>query len=153
MPQVRKAIRDACEERAKHFEEKAAAFRNGRIIRASTGVPPTIPAYAEVRMSDAGSLYINVPNDPEKLNYVRDRFRKYGWEVDDFEVSDWGHLSADMRLPDKKNPDNEWRNRNSGFISASDYRDGATCTTVKIGTILEEVDVWETRCTEEEEDE
>ncbi len=150
MPQVREAIREGFAKEAAKLRKTAKEYENGRVKAKSVGMPPTLPKYAEVYISQGG-VTIFVPNDPAMLNYVRARFQKFGWEVGPFENSDYGSYLAEARLPDKDDPDVGWKDRNSTRIIALDTKEGATCRTVKIGTVLEEVDVWETRCTEEDE--
>ncbi len=148
---TREALTEAFEERADYLKTRAKALLNGKLDKARIGMPPTLPAYAEVYANEYGNVYVFVANDPTKLNYVRDRFRKFGWEVGDFEDSSWGSHSAEASLP---NPDSthSWESTiNEVSICAMDSREGATCKTVKIGKTLQEIDVWETRCTEEDE--
>ncbi len=148
---TREALTEAFEEEAEKLRAKAKELLNGKLKKRGLGMPPTFPAYVQLSINEYGSLFVFVPNDPEKLNYVRDRLRRFGWEVGDFHTTDWGSLRTEAELP-KKNPEYSWdAMRNSLSIVGLDTVEGATCKTVKIGTTLQEVDVWETRCTEEDE--
>ncbi|KKN10207.1 hypothetical protein LCGC14_1038890 [marine sediment metagenome] len=149
MPNTKVALVEAFEVEAKELRRKIKRLLNGSLSKAAVGLPPTFPAYVELSVNEYGSLFVFVPNDPEKLNYVRDRFKKFGWEVEDFVSSDWGSYRTEAKLLDE-NPEHSWeKTRNSASIIAMDSKEGATCRTVRIGTALKEVSVYETRCTED----
>jgi hypothetical protein len=112
--------------------EFRAMFRDLRL--------PTLPEQCEYIVLTTGNTRIGMPLHPPLLKDVRRRFLERGWNVGDYEVSEWGMWQEATAR----------RNGRFVYLTGFPHQERSSCEIKLVGTVEKTESVYEIRCKEDD---